>query len=76
MAPHEVANYVRHAARMLDLPLDEAQVARVAEHLARTQAMAALLRDAPLGPEHELAEIFRPAPFPEESPYPGIGVIP
>ena len=64
----EVTDYVRSAARFLDLPLQEAQLERVATHLARTQAMVALLRDAPLAPEDEPAELFRPAPFPDEDP--------
>ena len=64
----EVADYVRSAARFLDLPLDDAQVERVAAHLARTKAMVALLCDAPLAPQDEPAELFRPAPFPDEDP--------
>ena len=64
----EVIGYVRAAARLLDLPLDDAQVERVALHLARTHAMAALLQQAPLTPHDEPAEIFRPAPVPQEDP--------
>ena len=60
----EVQDYVRATARFLALPLDEAQVERVAVHLARTQAMVAALKDAPLHPELEPAEIYCPAPFP------------
>ena len=60
----EVQDYVRATARFLALPLDEAQVERVAVHLARTQAMVAALRDTPLHPELEPAEIYCPAPFP------------
>lgn len=60
----EVQDYVRATARFLALPLDEAQVARVAVHLGRTQAMVAALKDAPLHPELEPAEIYCPAPFP------------
>ena len=63
-----VANYVRSAARLLDLPLDDAQVARVAVHLARTHAMMALLRDCPLADDVEPVAIFCPAPFPPEDP--------
>ena len=59
------ADYVRSAARLLDLPLDEAQVQRVAAHLARTRAMAALLRDAALADDLEPAGIYCPAPFPD-----------
>lgn len=64
--PEDVTAYVRHAAWFLDLRLDDAQAERVAQHLARTQAMVAMLRDVPLGPGEELAEVFRAAPFPEE----------
>ncbi len=60
----EVQDYVRATARFLALPLDEAQVERVAVHLARTRAMVAALKDAPLHPELEPAEIYCPAPFP------------
>jgi len=60
----EVQDYVRATARFLALPLAEAQVERVAVHLARTQAMVAALKDAPLHPELEPAEIYCPAPFP------------
>ena len=56
--------YVRSSARLLQLPLDDAQVERVALHLERTSRMVAALRDTPLGPDVEPAEIFRPAPFP------------
>ncbi|HEV7915355.1 MAG TPA: DUF4089 domain-containing protein [Albitalea sp.] len=66
--PTDVIDYVRHAAQFLDLPLDDAQVQRVALHLARTKAMVAALQALPLGPELELAEVFRPAPFPEADP--------
>jgi hypothetical protein len=62
----DTADYVRSAARFLDLPLDEAQVQRVAGHLARTKAMVALLRDAPLADDLEPAEVYCPAPFPDD----------
>jgi hypothetical protein len=56
--------YVTAAAAALDLPLDQEAARSVAEHLARTAALARLLGDVDLGPEVELAEIYRPAPFP------------
>ncbi|WP_372528110.1 DUF4089 domain-containing protein [Piscinibacter sp.] len=68
MPDTELIDYVRAAARLLDLTLDDAQAERVALHLARTRAMAALLHQAPLAPHDEPAELFRPAPFPEEDP--------
>ena len=61
----DTAGYVRSAARFLDLPLDEAQVQRVAAHLARTKLMVALLRDSPLPDALEPAEVYCPAPFPD-----------
>ena len=64
----ELLDYVRSSARLLELPLDEAQVQRVAAHLARTKAMVAALQALPLAPGDELAEIYRPAPFPDEDP--------
>ena len=61
----DTADFVRSAARLSDLPLDEAQVQRVAAHLARTKLMVTLLRDAPLPDALEPAEVYRPAPFPD-----------
>jgi hypothetical protein len=61
----ELLNYVKATAVALDLPLDQARVLRVAAHLQRTAQLAKLLEDEPMGPEHELAEIYRPAPFPQ-----------
>ena len=65
MEPAEVLNYVKAAARAVNLPLDDATAQRVADHMGRTAAMARLLDSADLAPEHELVEIFRPAPFPK-----------
>ena len=62
----DVLAYVRSSAQLLDLTLDDAQIERVALHLTRTLGLVAALRHAPLGPEDELAEVFRPAPFPAE----------
>ncbi|HMC14079.1 MAG TPA: DUF4089 domain-containing protein [Albitalea sp.] len=62
----DVIAYVRSSAQLLDLTLDDAQVERVALHLARTRGIAAVLANTPLAPADELAEIFRPAPFPAE----------
>jgi hypothetical protein len=66
--PDPVVAYVQSTAAFLQLPLDAEQVLRVALHLARTRAMVMALRQVPLAPGDELAEIFRPAPFPEEDP--------
>ena len=65
---NDLTDYVRCTAQLLDLPLSDDQVARVALHLQRTQAIAAALRDVPLAAHDEIAEIFRPAPFPAEDP--------
>jgi len=52
--------YVRASAEIMGIPMDAARAQRVAAHLERTAAMAALLDRVPLTPEDELAEIFRP----------------
>ncbi|THU00233.1 DUF4089 domain-containing protein [Lampropedia puyangensis] len=57
-------DYVRTSARLLALPLDEAQITRVAEHLERTVAMAALLEQLDMQEEDEPASLYSPAPFP------------
>ncbi len=58
--------YVVATAAVLRLPLDDARAARVSEILLRTAAIAASLDAVVLAPEHELAELFRPAPFPAD----------
>lgn len=63
----DIERYVRSAAQMASLPLDDAQVQRVAVHLARTKALADSLLAVPLPEETEPAEVFRPAPFPPGS---------
>ena len=64
MEPAETLAYVKAAARAVNLPLDDATAQRVADHMGRTAAMARQLDGADLTPEHELVEIFCPAPFP------------
>jgi 1-carboxybiuret hydrolase subunit AtzG-like protein len=64
MDESEVLAYVKAAAQAVNLPLDEARAGAVAAHLGRTLGMARLLDGADLAPENELAEIYRPAPFP------------
>ena len=68
MEEQDVLAYVRATARALDLPLDEARVQAVAQHLGRTVGLARLLEAIPLNPEEEVAEIYRPAPFPSQDP--------
>lgn len=66
MEETEVLAYVKAAAMALGLPLDAARAQAVAQHFGRTVAIARVLDGAPLAPEQELAEIYRPAPFPGE----------
>lgn len=66
MTEDEVLAYVRAAAWMVDLPLDEARAQAVALHLGRTVHLARLLEKAPLTVEDEPAEVYCPAPFPRE----------
>lgn len=60
----DIERYVRSAAHLAALPLDEAQVQRVAVHLARTKLLADSLLAVPLPPETDPAEVYQPAPFP------------
>ena len=60
--------YVRSAARLLALPLSDAQAARVATHLARTATLALLLDATPLVAHDEPAQRYEPAPFPAIDP--------
>jgi hypothetical protein len=64
--PPEVVQYVRTTASFLDLPLDDAQVERVAVHLNRTKGMVAPLVALPLRPDEDPPEIYQPAPFPAQ----------
>lgn len=66
MSEDEVLAYVRAAAGMVDLPLDAQRAQAVALHLGRTAALARLLEQAPLAPEDEPAEVYCPAPFPQD----------
>jgi hypothetical protein len=59
--------YINATAALLALPLDAARTERVAEHLQRTAAMAALLEGADLAPHDELAEIYSPLAFPSNN---------
>lgn len=66
MSDEQVLAYVRATAALMAVPLDEARALAVALHLGRTAAMARSLEAADLAPHDEPAEIFRPAPFPQE----------
>ena len=56
--------YITTSAALLGIPMNAARLARVAAHLQRTAAMAALLEGAALTAHDELAEIYSPAAFP------------
>ncbi len=58
-----IRNYIAGAAGLLGIPMDAARAERVAAHLQRTAAMAALLESAELAPHDELAEIYSLAAF-------------
>jgi Protein of unknown function (DUF4089) len=57
-------NYVKATAVALDLPLDETRALQVAQILSRTAMMARALDQVPMATDHELAQIYCPAPFP------------
>ena len=59
----DVLNYVKSTAVLLGIPMDAARASRVASHLQRTVAIAALLDTANLSKDDELAEIYCPAAF-------------
>jgi hypothetical protein len=63
MTDPRILAYVNATASLLGVPMDAERAARVAAHLQRTAAMAALLDDAPLAPHDEIAEIYSPAAF-------------
>ncbi len=59
----DVLNYVHSTAALLGIPVDDARAKRVASHLQRTVAMAAMLDAANLPAAVELAEIYCPEAF-------------
>ncbi|MDO9199161.1 DUF4089 domain-containing protein [Rhodoferax sp.] len=67
MTETEVPAYVKASASAQGLTLDDARAHRVATHLARCAHLAQLLDAAPLSPDHELAEIYKPLAFPPPS---------
>lgn len=68
MTDAQLLVYVQAGAALQGLPLDAARAQAVTAHLARTAQLAALLEQAALPPEDELAEIYVPAAFPAEDP--------
>lgn len=68
MNDEQTLAYVRASAVALALPLDEARAQRVAAHLQRTAAMAALLDAFALSPHDEPAALYCPAPAKSATP--------
>ena len=66
MEETQVLAYVKAAAQAVGMPLDDARAQAVALHFARSVPIARVLDAIELHPEHEPAEVFRPAPFPAE----------
>ena len=64
MRANDVLAYVKSAAKLLDLPLDDARAASVASHLGRTLLLAQQLEAFALPLEEEPSELFCPADFP------------
>jgi hypothetical protein len=65
MNEQQALNYVHASAELLGVPLDAARAQRVAGHLQRTAALAAMLQAVDLSVEDEPAELYcpsRPAP--------------
>jgi Protein of unknown function (DUF4089) len=60
MTDAQTLAYVKAASAALGISLDDARAQRVASHLLRTADMASLLEQVELGPEDELAEIYKP----------------
>lgn len=65
MTDPEVLAYVKAAAVVLELPLDEQRALQVATHLARTAVLAGQLATLALDVGEEPAEIYCPAAFPK-----------
>lgn len=60
----DVLAYVKAAAALLGLHLDDDRAHSVALQMGRTQALARLLEGFDLGVEDEICEIFSPKEFP------------
>ena len=64
MDPSQALNYVKAAAAVADLPLDDARAERVAGYLMLAAGFARALEEFPLDGTDEPAEVYCPAPFP------------
>jgi hypothetical protein len=60
----DVLAYVKAAASVLELALDDARADAVALQLGRTLVLARQLEACPLPLQEEMSEIFCPAAFP------------
>lgn len=60
----DILAYVKAAAAVLGLHLDDARAHSVALQLGRTQALASQLEAFPMHVEDEISELFCPKPFP------------
>ena len=59
----QIPAYITTSAALLGIPMDAARLQRVAAHLQRTAAMAAMLDGADLAVHDEIAEIYSPLAF-------------
>jgi Protein of unknown function (DUF4089) len=64
LTPEQVIGYVKATAEILALPLNDARIQSVADHLIRTAAMARQLDALHLEADAEPAQVYCPAPFP------------
>ena len=56
--------YITASAALMGIPMNAARIERVAAHMQRTAALAALLEGTHLAVHEELVEIYSPAAFP------------
>ncbi len=64
MTTQAILHYVKAASALLGIPMDDARITRVADHLSRAADMAAALDAVPLSPAEEPDSLYNPAPFP------------
>ena len=64
MNAQHALDYVKAAAAVVKLPLDEARAGRVADYLMLAEGFARALEEFPLDGADEPAEVYCPAPFP------------
>lgn len=68
MTEAQALAYASVSADAMGVPMNEARVARVAFYLVLTSRLADVLEAHPLGVEVDPAEVYCPAPFPEQDP--------